>query len=246
MKSNLQTELKLRIREGRLPFHSRMTCTYCERMLEPPGIPHPLEATKDHPHPKTRGGGGYTVWACKTCNSLKADMSYDAWKLFMEMHPQWWGVDFDSLRDVRRALINNSKEEEDNIVPLPQRKKMTDFKLITGGSSTTGNWLMDMDIGARFTVMQKSEMRNFMGLDLQMIHKTPKTCMLYECSTGMPFGGNGRVVPERFVQQFSLVEILPTIDEIIDNLPNQIENDLNENMESNHGERDRTDSPDAK
>ena len=241
MKSHLQVELKQRIKQGRLAWHSEMTCTWCERRMEEPSSTSLLAATKDHPQPKSKGVGGTTVWACARCNFLKGDMSYDAWKLFMEMHTHWWATDYKSAREMQRE--NNMqlirKEEDATVVPL-KKIVMDRFQVVAGGlPPSTGNWLMDLSIGTRFTVRSRTNQKNFMCLDLEIISKTPRTVMLDECSTGQPFGGNGRVDPLRFVQEFDKVEVLPSYEEMLASLPQQ-----EETTETINGS-DRTNRPDT-
>ncbi|MGH6792847.1 MAG: HNH endonuclease [Methyloceanibacter sp.] len=68
-------------------------CTYCDRRLESKLAPSKLAATKDHVHPKSKGGirlPGNKVWCCRQCNMLKADMSETQWKYFMRHNPEWW------------------------------------------------------------------------------------------------------------------------------------------------------------
>lgn len=54
-------------------------CTYCKRALEGVLSLSPLAATRDHVVPKSKGGHGRTVWACRLCNGLKKDMLPDDW-----------------------------------------------------------------------------------------------------------------------------------------------------------------------
>lgn len=63
-----------------------MRCTYCRREMIPYSDSHP---TRDHVYPKSRGGT-LTVWACGTCNQMKADMLLAEWKDFMQDNPRWW------------------------------------------------------------------------------------------------------------------------------------------------------------
>lgn len=233
-KSQLQIDLKDRIRQGMTPYSPLYSCTWCQRMLDSPGTVSPLEATKDHPQPRSRGGKGNTVWACWTCNQIKYDMPYDSWKLYMSMHPRWW-----NLPHTRTFPRSNQKEQEDNVVPL-RRKAMFEPKLITGGQPpSSGNWLMDLPIGTRFTVKMRTKTENFMCLDLELVNKTSRTAMLYELSTGQPFGGNGRVDPARFTMQFDFVEKLPSLEEMLEALPQETI------MENNNGHSDRASESDS-
>lgn len=84
------------------PFHfylHRISCAYCLRALLPPGHDSDLTATRDHPRPRSKGGRGFKVWCCITCNQLKADRHYEDWRMWMDEHPNWWEVDYRELRD---------------------------------------------------------------------------------------------------------------------------------------------------
>lgn len=61
-------------------------CAYCKRELIAYTATHP---TRDHIMPKSKGGRK-TVWACKLCNGVKADMLPDEWNWFMRQFPEWW------------------------------------------------------------------------------------------------------------------------------------------------------------
>lgn len=234
-KSSLRHDLKDRIKQGGMGYSPLYSCTWCERLLDPPGTQSQTEATKDHPHPKSKGGGGVTVWCCWACNQIKYDMPYEAWKLYMEMHPQWW--EMYHSRTSARAF--KKTKEEGSVIPFKRKEMIERFPIITGGlPPSSGNWLMDLPIHSRFTVKKRADMsdpraiKNFMGLDLEMVAKTSKTCIIYEMSTGAPFGGNGRIIPERFTQEFDLVEILPSYEEQMEALE-----------ETSHGDSHRTDQP---
>lgn len=64
-------------------------CTYCDRIMEEMGSKGSLAATRDHTEPDCRGGTE-TVWACRLCNDLKADLSLSQWKHVMAKHLEWW------------------------------------------------------------------------------------------------------------------------------------------------------------
>lgn len=64
-------------------------CRWCDRLMEDPGARSELAATRDHVHPKSRGGR-WKVWACFSCNNLKGDMTPEEWAAFRQAHPQWW------------------------------------------------------------------------------------------------------------------------------------------------------------
>jgi hypothetical protein len=63
-------------------------CSYCKREMIPYSDTHP---TRDHVYPKSLGGTR-TVWACVTCNQMKADMLPDHWDAFMAANPGWWNI----------------------------------------------------------------------------------------------------------------------------------------------------------
>jgi len=80
-------------------------CTYCKRVCTACGSSGGLAATRDHIRPAARGGTR-TVWACWTCNHIKADMSPWQWTKFMAAYPNWWkGDTFARGREVRRAML---------------------------------------------------------------------------------------------------------------------------------------------
>jgi hypothetical protein len=64
-------------------------CHWCERVLEAVNSLSRLAATRDHVHPKSKGGKK-TVWACWGCNMLKGDMLEPEWVAFMANNPEWW------------------------------------------------------------------------------------------------------------------------------------------------------------
>lgn len=64
-------------------------CNYCRRPLEPPTSHGRCAATRDHVHPKSRGGTT-KVPCCRQCNGLKADFTQTEWELFMRTYPAWW------------------------------------------------------------------------------------------------------------------------------------------------------------
>lgn len=61
-------------------------CSYCKREMIPYSDTHP---TRDHVYPKSLGGTK-TVWACVTCNNMKANMLPEDWRDFMDENPRWW------------------------------------------------------------------------------------------------------------------------------------------------------------
>lgn len=67
-------------------------CTYCRRRLEAKGSRGRLAATRDHVMPKMHGGRR-TVWCCRQCNTLKANMMPSEWSEFMRQNPEWWKQD---------------------------------------------------------------------------------------------------------------------------------------------------------
>lgn len=84
-------------------------CAYCNRRTALPPrdggrIDGVLYASRDHRHPRARGGGdarGNLVMACEPCNRLKADMLWPEWRAFMTANPAWWevGAAADTLED---------------------------------------------------------------------------------------------------------------------------------------------------
>lgn len=76
-------------------------CAYCRRETflgtqkerhVRPALAMPPMATRDHKHPKHRGGtgGNNLVMACVTCNNVKGSRTWKQWVEFMAMFPQWW------------------------------------------------------------------------------------------------------------------------------------------------------------
>lgn len=61
-------------------------CGYCKREMIPYSDTHP---TRDHVYPRSRGGTR-TIWACVTCNNMKANMLPEDWQTFMDENPRWW------------------------------------------------------------------------------------------------------------------------------------------------------------
>ena len=58
-------------------------CFYCGSfMLEPPsnGYHHPRSATRDHIHPRSKGGS-LTVKCCAECNNLKRTLLLEQWRI---------------------------------------------------------------------------------------------------------------------------------------------------------------------
>lgn len=226
-KKELKSLLYAEIGRSRLPYEPTLNCEYCSRVMDPPGTKSLLEATKDHPEPKSKTGGGITIWACYSCNHIKGNMTFQSWLQYMEAHPRWW----EKRILTRGRNMNIQKQEDDNVVSL--RKPMTfEPKIITGGlPPSTGNWLMDLPIGTRFTVYSKNDIKNFMCLDLEVVNKTENSVYLYELSSGNPLGGTGRVFPQRFVQLFAKLEIFP---DRVEMLPQE------ETTENNNGDSNRT------
>jgi hypothetical protein len=78
-------------------------CAYCERVLESTRSLSNVRATRDHVEPRSRGGRE-TVWCCRRCNTLKADLSIEEWRGFMAANPEWWRLNSKELRIERRRL----------------------------------------------------------------------------------------------------------------------------------------------
>jgi len=68
-----------------------------------------LSPTRDHVHPKSRGGKR-TVWACRQCNGLKADLAPHAWWRFVDSNPRYW-KEFRTHGDVQRWLRDNARQK---------------------------------------------------------------------------------------------------------------------------------------
>lgn len=100
----------------------------------------------------------------------------------------------------------------------PKAMPMHNLRVIQGdgGGTSSGNWLLDLPIGTKFSVVSRDNPKNFMALDLEMVNKGPHSAVLYELSSGQPMGGSGRVVASRFVGCFQLLEIIPTYEEMIE------------------------------
>lgn len=64
-------------------------CAYCRRRMEARGNHSRLAATKDHVVPKSMNGT-HTVWCCRQCNNLKANLTPAQWSAFMALFPKWW------------------------------------------------------------------------------------------------------------------------------------------------------------
>lgn len=64
-------------------------CSYCNRVLEPRGSSSRVAETRDHVHPLSKGGK-VTVPSCRQCNTIKGDMLFPDWQLFMAANPEWW------------------------------------------------------------------------------------------------------------------------------------------------------------
>lgn len=71
------------------PFRGGALCHWCRRTMLGKDHPSGLAATKDHIHPKSRGGAK-TVWSCLACNNLKGSMPLADWYNFMGRNPEWW------------------------------------------------------------------------------------------------------------------------------------------------------------
>lgn len=67
-------------------------CTYCKRELIDVSPKAALFPTRDHVVPRSKLGGvpGEIVWACRSCNQLKADRLPEQWARFMRRNPRWW------------------------------------------------------------------------------------------------------------------------------------------------------------
>jgi len=86
-------------------------CAYCERRLEASTSRGKLAATRDHYHPKSRGGT-VRVWCCRQCNTIKADMTASQWLYFRRHNPEWW-------RRPELQFGNNARGQVDLAPDLP-------------------------------------------------------------------------------------------------------------------------------
>ena len=83
---------------------------------------------------------------------------------------------------------------------------MPDLRLIQGGGGTTGdNWLANLEVGTVFACADKLNRSNFMVLNLEVIRKDGKIVRLWKVNHDKYFGD---VLPERFCNQFILVEVI--------------------------------------
>jgi hypothetical protein len=83
--------LSAKLKHGLVDWHIAgcgLPCSYCAREMIPHSDSHP---TRDHVYPRSKGGTR-TVWACGTCNQMKADMLPDDWRDFMYENPRWWAA----------------------------------------------------------------------------------------------------------------------------------------------------------
>lgn len=85
-------------------------CAYCERLLEASTSRGKLAATRDHVHPKSKGGN-YRIWCCRQCNQIKADMTVTEWRYFRLHNPNWW-------RRPEYQFGNNVRSMDRNAAPV--------------------------------------------------------------------------------------------------------------------------------
>lgn len=80
-----------------------MPCAYCKRIMN--SNSPDLMPTRDHIHPRSKGGREI-IWACWTCNHIKADMTPQQWAGLMAANPKWWhGVAKERRRAARLSDI---------------------------------------------------------------------------------------------------------------------------------------------
>jgi hypothetical protein len=86
-------------------------CAYCKRTLESVTASSRVAATRDHVVPKSRGAilGERTVWACRLCNMLKANMMPDEWAWFMHEFPFWWKI-YGQNGDAKKEMMRYRRE----------------------------------------------------------------------------------------------------------------------------------------
>lgn len=145
------------------------------------------------------------------------------------------------LKDLQGLYISSLIEENINIMELAVDMPNRNLSIIRGGKDdsllppSTGNWLLDLPVGSKFSVQSRDNPKNFMALDLEMVAKTNRTALLYEVSTGQPLGGTGRVVASRFVNQFDKIEDIESYEDMLERFQQQ-----EEKQEAEHGRSDRT------
>lgn len=113
--------------------------------------------------------------------------------------------------------IEPAKTELDAEV-ITKRIPMLKLAIDNTDGTSSGNWLLDLPVGAKFSVESKVDPKNFMLLDLELISKTNRSATLTELHTGQPLAGTGRVSATRFVNTFNKVETLTTYEDMINDV----------------------------
>lgn len=132
------------------------------------------------------------------------------------------------VKDDNAITSVHFKEEEETLM-----NNIVKFNANPMDIPPTGNWLLDLPIGTKFTVQSKKDINNFMCLDLELVNKTARTAILYELASGSPLGGTGRVVASRFISMFDKLEIIPTYEKMLEEFSLQKEETGDENGGSN-------------
>lgn len=97
-------------------------CYYCQRELKSSKDKSNLALTRDHIHPKSRGGRK-TVIACRACNHIKGDMLFSQWVAFMNENPEWWkSYNKNKHRNLSRSSYRMPAENNDTNHFRKQRK----------------------------------------------------------------------------------------------------------------------------
>lgn len=113
--------------------------------------------------------------------------------------------------------IEPAKTELDEEV-ITKRIPMLKLAIDNTDGTSSGNWLLDLPIGTKFSVRSRVDTKNFMLLDLELESKTNRSAFLLEVNSGQPLGGNGRVDANRFVATFEKVETLTTYEDMINDV----------------------------
>lgn len=124
-------------------------------------------------------------------------------------------TDIINLPLTERERVSQAEQFATFVDDLKEKKRMPDLKLITGGGTASGNWLLDLAEDTVFLVADKLERQNFMALRLELQRKDPQGafCVLWAYpsdetdinSVGRPFG---TVIPQRFVNRFDLIKVI--------------------------------------
>ena len=75
----------------------------------------------------------------------------------------------------------------------------------TDGTPPSGNWLIDLEVGTKFSVRSKTDRSNFMLATFEKVSQTAKSVRLFDAINDKYFGD---VEPNRFINFFELVELV--------------------------------------